>query len=175
MKYLLPILLCTSMFLPARAQFEVQYLHEAGVGAAFSDLATFPMLQYSPRLNIYRFTSSTALSLDARIGVGYAMEAGTYVQDKYPVLYVPGTLNFNVGACATRTSDAPFGYYFGGGYGYENAWENYIVHGPVLTGGVRMYIGGEPFDAHLSYLIDITNQKSSIIGLGVHWVLNMLK
>lgn len=175
MKRLLPILFFISMQFHAKAQFDIQYIHELGVGAAFNELVAYPNIQYSPRLNLYNFTSRSTISIDARVGVGYGMESGTYVQDNYPVLYVPGTINFNSGACATRTTDDYLGFYFGGGYGFENAWDNYIIHGPVINTGMRLYLGSSPFDLNVSYLFDITNQKAPIFGLGVHWVMNMLK
>ena len=163
------------MQMHSKAQFELQYIHEIGIGAAFNDFVKYPNIQYSPRLNLYRFTSKSTLSIDARIGFGYGTESGTYVQDNYPLVYVPCTINFNSGACATRTTDDYIGFYVGGGYGYENALENYVIHGPVINGGARFYIGSEPFDVNLSYLFDLTEQKAPILGLGVHWVLNMLK
>lgn len=175
MKRLLPFVFLLGLHLNSKAQFEIQYLHEIGIGAAFNEFVKYPNIQYSPRLNLYQFTSSNTLSVDARIGVGYGLESGTYAQDAYPLLYVPATINFNSGSCATRVNNEYFGFYIGAGYGYENAWENYIIHGPVINGGFRFYIGQEPFDLNLSYLFDRTEQKAPIFALGFHYVLNMLK
>lgn len=175
MKKIFVFLFLGCLHIHAKAQFELEYIHAAGVGIYFSDLANFPTIQYSPRLNILQFDSRSTLSLDARISGGYAIQSGSYAQDAFPVFYVPATLNYNNGSCATRTTDEYIGFYVGGGYGYQNAIDNYVVQGPIINAGLRFYLGREPFDFNMSYQFDITEQKSPIFGIGFHYILNMLK
>lgn len=176
------------------------FLHGAGVGFAVSKPATdgldtkvFFTLHYYPQMTFVEneaFSVSAGVPLTVGLSGSYSANFSTrgdsYEENSLLLNFqAPVMVNFNGGAGSSKENEQRFGYFIGGGFGYQttgvaNEGEYYQPDGtsnsskiyssgfaPAANAGIRFAVGSHQknIEVRLSYMQGLNTHKPSVFGL----------
>ena len=139
-------------------------------------------ITYFPRYNVIE-NDNSSLSVGIPLGLGFG--SASNISDGTSSLYfgfdAPLAIDFNFGAKSTSNSDAGFGGYIGGGFGYRyssfhisdyygDASFKSNSYGPLARAGVRFGLGSSSnmgLTIGLYYKIGLETEKYKTYGLNV--------
>lgn len=182
-------------FFAISSVFSQSFMHGAGVSVFISHVkssgvAAYGGFTYSPRFN---FLESENMSLS----VGVPLSIGTSGSYTYNSRYgytsedntirfmvnVPLIVNVNMGAGSTQEDESRFGFFVGGGFGYNYGNFNVLetdqygnefdtaptfgTYGPAGNIGFRIAVGSNQknIETRLSYMKGINEYKPSLYGV----------
>lgn len=155
------------------ASAQVSFSHSLGAELLFGGEVGSPAIMYSPRLNLLNLNDAASLSVGTHLGVWLAFnsrEGGAAAFD------LPIVAEINFGTGSTPDADASFGGFAGLGLGFNTMGSNAAfgavtnnAFGPVVNGGVRLFLGEMPVGARVSYLLNVKEGGASVLGLGAFY------
>ncbi|MBO9730588.1 MAG: hypothetical protein J7623_18240 [Chitinophaga sp.] len=185
MKYvfLYLFLLCITSVLPAVAQNK-RFVLPVGVGGISAYHYDGFMLNVEPRLNLYKFSDQSGLSVGTSLATGFGISnkyryngesAESRKMDAGYRLSIPVTVNYTFGNGATPVAFKKFGYSAGIGYGVHiggsMGYPRYkdssavTVSGLVLDAKFNFPLRNTSWSLHPSYMFNYDTKNPDITGL----------
>jgi len=186
------LILAIALFFTAGTSFSQSFMHGAGITimGGYTNGGDFTFAEgftYSPRFNfLERENLSVSVGIPLSIGISASTDSYDYYTDTYNssigfVLNVPVMINLNMGRGSTKENRKKFGYFVGGGFGYNHG--DFIStadydqtgltsssdnnFGPAANGGLRFGVGKKHKNIELkfSYFKGLNDKKPNIFGI----------
>lgn len=165
------LIVIITLFTLSETKAQIDYQHALGA-SIYLDLDYYQNawegITYSPRITVLDADplSITAVSR-ATLGFYYDSDYGGYLGFDIPV-----GIELNAGLGSTSSNDAGFGGYVGAGFDYNMLVGVWKTAGPQVNGGLRCYLGGRYYELNAGYTIDVTDESSNLIAVGLSYFLS---
>lgn len=171
------------------------FMHGVGTGTLVntmsqSETGVFGTLMYNPRFTISENeTNSLTIGIPLTIGLTGSYSYSSYYGSESTLRYMinaPLMLDINWGAGSSPEAEDRFGFFFGGGFGFnrgsyvvdeittidgypytESVEKNLSTYGPAANAGVRFGVGRRTHNIEilLSYMKGLNENKPNTFGI----------